>query len=727
MSRQPNTLTIVAKIKDSQSKAALGAYLKTQIDLDESGEEKEMPFYKFGGLHFASWLIVDGVSGAEETMPDHLVFEATMDGTATDFLEGLVEVAGETIVNIYRHCEGFPDTQMPVAKLIVDYLSVRMIADRAHYCGYPGRSVPQILEENALRTSVVELAQKFADPGVKIASTFGGVHRQIKAALRLNKDLRWAVNPWQPPFEVRNKKYLFVAFLVISLGLGVFLVHLGNKLISGPLVDFGQIWQFVIAYTASDGLVSDPWVSYWLKSVVSTANLANLWGISVLVWIVASVLGLWLGKLQTNYAQFSITMCASLANLVGAISGMFAIIFTWLETLAMLENLHVVSGRNFLGQQVTLLVVAIVGLAIANLFYHRHKQSIDLYHRLTIKHSLDRHRFWPTTLFDLLFWKKVIVPGLVSKILWWVKYYVWIILAFCLLAVVFSLTSWIGAIAGAILGWIPGFNNAASLGEATAHFPFGLARIIQLVLLMVLSFAWHIALVMTVGILLIFMGFFIARYMELREKKKYQSPQCLIGTIHEHRHKFAREEHGYNAYQNHLASIVEVKGGILRITTLRVVLWLVNTIARYKDNEGNLGQIPTIMSARWVLIDQGRRLLFMTNFVGGWDSYINEFSDLAGVRGVNAIWSNTFLSKFIGPDHKHQKINFPLTRFLIWGGAENEKQFKAFIRTSQVETLVWYSAYPTLSVPNINSNTKLRNGIFAELKPHQLDQFSGLL
>ena len=56
------------------------------------------------------------------------------------------------------------------------------------------------------------------------------------------------------------------------------------------------------------------------------------------------------------------------------------------------------------------------------------------------------------------------------------------------------------------------------------------------------------------------------------------------------------------------------------------------------------------------MIDRGQRLLFLDNYSGAWDSYLNEFIDLQAVKGLNAIWSNTFLK--VGTE----RYNFPPTR-----------------------------------------------------------------
>ncbi len=151
--------------------------------------------------------------------------------------------------------------------------------------------------------------------------------------------------------------------------------------------------------------------------------------------------------------------------------------------------------------------------------------------------------------------------------------------------------------------------------------------------------------------------------------------------------------------QNHLASITLVKPGWFRRATLRIVLWLVNLLAR-TANKGELSGIPSIHFAHWSIIDNGRRLLFLSNYDGSWISYLDDFIDKASF-GLTAVWTNT--------------VGFPPTRFLILDGAQNEADFKAFSRDSQSPTLVWYSAYPDLTVQNIDKDSLIREDLFKTL------------
>jgi hypothetical protein len=151
--------------------------------------------------------------------------------------------------------------------------------------------------------------------------------------------------------------------------------------------------------------------------------------------------------------------------------------------------------------------------------------------------------------------------------------------------------------------------------------------------------------------------------------------------------------------QNHLAHMTVVKPGPFRRMTLWLVLWLVNLIARIQD-KGKLLGIPSIHYAHWSMIDNGRRLLFVSNFDGSWENYLDDFIDKASF-GLTAIWSNT--------------MEFPRTFLLFWQGAEDGDRFKAWARDKQFHTNVWYSAYPSLTVETVDNNSAIRDELFTPL------------
>ncbi len=156
-----------------------------------------------------------------------------------------------------------------------------------------------------------------------------------------------------------------------------------------------------------------------------------------------------------------------------------------------------------------------------------------------------------------------------------------------------------------------------------------------------------------------------------------------------------------NILQNHFASIVDVKPSRFRRATLRCVL-SVTKLAASLSTDGTLSNLDNIHFAHWVLIDGGRRMLFLTNYDGSWENYLDDFIDKASA-GLTAIWSNCKL--------REPYANFPRTWLLVNGGARDERNFKNIARGSQLPTNLWYSAYPTITVPRIESNSAIRDGL----------------
>jgi len=156
------------------------------------------------------------------------------------------------------------------------------------------------------------------------------------------------------------------------------------------------------------------------------------------------------------------------------------------------------------------------------------------------------------------------------------------------------------------------------------------------------------------------------------------------------------KENRTRSVQNHMASITIVKPGWLRRSTLWLVLWAVNLLARARATHGELSGIPSIHFAHWSMIDDGRRLLFLSNFDGSWENYLDDFIDKAA-SGLTGVWSNT--------------LNFPRTYFLLWGGARDGPRFKAIARDMQTVTNVWYSAYWDLTVQGIDNSSSIREDL----------------
>lgn len=194
----------------------------------------------------------------------------------------------------------------------------------------------------------------------------------------------------------------------------------------------------------------------------------------------------------------------------------------------------------------------------------------------------------------------------------------------------------------------------------------------------------------------------IAAVLRVKESRDQPMPPSDLDPTHVRRLTEQEDNH----VQNHLASITTIKPGKFRRALLRFVLWAANLVAR-TCTHGSLSGIPSIHFAHWALVGDDQ-LLFLSNFDGSWESYLDDFIDKASA-GLTAIWSNT--------------VGFPKTRWLVLEGARDGAAFKAFARQQQTPTAVWYSAYPELTVQRIDSQSTLREGLAEKPGMAALDEW----
>ncbi len=187
----------------------------------------------------------------------------------------------------------------------------------------------------------------------------------------------------------------------------------------------------------------------------------------------------------------------------------------------------------------------------------------------------------------------------------------------------------------------------------------------------------------------------VLRFRQLEKSDPQFQPEYSSKT-HEH---FTKVSEGENEFlSNQLTHLVELKPGLLRWTLIRVVFFALQLLAKHWYNRGKLGGIPSIHFARWSFIPK-RGVLFFSNFDSSWESYLGDFINEAS-SGLSAVWSNT--------------VGYPRTTWLLKAGARDAARFLAWTRQHQVYSQVWYSAYPGLSILNINDNTEIRRGLASD-------------
>jgi len=132
--------------------------------------------------------------------------------------------------------------------------------------------------------------------------------------------------------------------------------------------------------------------------------------------------------------------------------------------------------------------------------------------------------------------------------------------------------------------------------------------------------------------------------------------------------------------QNQLTLVTAVDpAGVDRV---RAVLAAIDSYSKRLSPDGSLVGISTIHFVRWLLIDDGRRLMLVSDYDGSWESYIDEFAEMI-LSGLDAIWESSYGRP---PD-----------------GARDLPAFKRFLRTHQVPADIFFAAYPDETVLNIGA------------------------
>jgi hypothetical protein len=152
--------------------------------------------------------------------------------------------------------------------------------------------------------------------------------------------------------------------------------------------------------------------------------------------------------------------------------------------------------------------------------------------------------------------------------------------------------------------------------------------------------------------------------------------------------------------QNQFTAVGLRKPGPVRHFTLAFVLIILNFACEHFFNRGNLAGVRTIHFARWVVIDDYRRVLFASNYDGSLESYMDDFIDKVAF-GLNAVFSNG--------------VGYPRTNWLFFDGAKDEQAFKDLLRARQIITPIWYSAYANLTALNVANNSAIRAGLTRDL------------
>lgn len=211
------------------------------------------------------------------------------------------------------------------------------------------------------------------------------------------------------------------------------------------------------------------------------------------------------------------------------------------------------------------------------------------------------------------------------------------------------------------------------------------------------KFSYFGLLFLMIGLLVIFSPIVLAvsiiwmiimLVLELTEK---QAPNPV--TKDHIRELIARET---QMVQAQFSALGNIKPGKFRLITMKFLLRSTDFLAPYIFTKGKLSGIPTVHFARWLLVDEGKQMLFLSNYDGNSENYLRDFINIAA-KQLTLLFC---LAQ-----------GYPKTWLMVFGGAKDAENFMAWARYRQVITNVWYSANKEVSVMNIFQNSKIRNGI----------------
>jgi hypothetical protein len=651
-------------------------YLRTHVEphFDEHSIVKCQETFRFDeirNLHFCSFIILDRDG---EEFPPCLVFEATFDGSRDSFLDPLLRHASKAIHEIYSHCKGYPKSGLEAPKLVQDYLAAHDVGAHTIFRGSPGRTVEQVKGERHVYNALIEHirehwqsrgrkptteaepnAQTQTNPETKIIpATFAGLQQELQHVIGKKPNLRWAEQQAAVPWEVAQRKILAVAAGAAFLAA---LYILG----SFALNFFGRGIMDVYENLSNFARQLSEWPFRHL-----TVPLLGL----LVAWLIVRFVELAFkyenprSELLAGKSHFWLWYWVQFLTIVR-----YGLLGAFVGFAALLLGPHSKSDPPFetwfssFQPSLPGALGLAIGAGVIFLLLQYAATSFKL--AVQFKELEPRTKDFRLLLIDLFRFAMVVVA----------------VFAIFVLSQI-----------------LPQFFNSATV-----------SFLIRVVLALgIITFAGVFIFFILFG--MVFLGI---RFKEIRDRSRFDNPAEL--PTDNNSRAYAREEGGTNTYQNFLASLTYVKPGLFAIWSLKLTLFVVGLRARFWDNVGELGGITTILSARWVVIDNGRRLLFLDHYGGAWDSYLNEFIDMTAVIGLNSIWTSTFVKA------NDKQYGFPETEHRFWKGAQQERPFKAYVRQSQIETVVWYSAYPTLSTVNINTFNNIRQSLFKPLDACEID------
>ena len=147
---------------------------------------------------------------------------------------------------------------------------------------------------------------------------------------------------------------------------------------------------------------------------------------------------------------------------------------------------------------------------------------------------------------------------------------------------------------------------------------------------------------------------------------------------------------------NQFNALGSLKPGFFRRWVSSGIMAIADFGTKYIYVFGRLGRVRSIHSARWVWLDNKRRLLFCSSYDGSLETYMDDFVNKVA-WGLNLTFSNG--------------VGYPSTSWLMIGGAQQEQKFKRYVRRHQLPSQVWYNGHAGLTAYEIERMHRVRRGV----------------
>jgi hypothetical protein len=160
---------------------------------------------------------------------------------------------------------------------------------------------------------------------------------------------------------------------------------------------------------------------------------------------------------------------------------------------------------------------------------------------------------------------------------------------------------------------------------------------------------------------------------------------------------------------NEMTAAAPLKAGFLRpflYASLLRILGMVGPI---------LLNIPTVSNIRWLVIDNKKRLLFLSCYSNTTDFYVRDFLVGDTAKGVNFMFTHG--------------QGFPDARWLFRskGIIKDPEGYMHAVHTGQCVTQFWYAHEKHLTADIIKKNREIRNGLFKWMTEEEASEWLKLL